>query len=64
MLVENHKIELDLSYNEIGDIGATELGIALEVNNELMKIDLSWNHIRPKGVAGFLSHSKVNQLNY
>lgn len=53
-------LALDLSHNEIGDIGALALGQGLAQNDNLNEFDISWNEIRVRGVIGFLNAVKVS----
>ena len=51
---------MDLSHNEIGDIGALALGQGLAQNDSLNEFDISWNEIRVRGMIGFLNDIKVS----
>ncbi|KAJ1550298.1 hypothetical protein HK096_007716, partial [Nowakowskiella sp. JEL0078] len=51
---------LDLSKNQIGDIGAIALGTGLIENDTLKEINIGWNQIRSKGFNGFLLQLKDN----
>lgn len=53
-------VTLDLSYNEIGDLGASELGAGIAVNSGLKELVLEYNHIRPRGISAFFNNLKDN----
>jgi hypothetical protein len=60
MLQKNSSVlQLDLSFNEIGEMGALGLGTGLMVNDTLKELYLSWNNLRGKGLIGFLGSMKV-----
>jgi hypothetical protein len=49
---------LDLSHNDIGDIGGIALGQNL-VGTDLRELSLGWNNLRTKGLQGLLNGCKV-----
>lgn len=51
--------DLNLSYNNIGDAGATYLAEALTYNDYLKILDLSWNMIRPQGAVNLFRAVQV-----
>ncbi|KAI8854220.1 hypothetical protein BC829DRAFT_413153 [Chytridium lagenaria] len=58
---------LDLSHNNIGDMGAIALGAGILANDSLKELNLvsltpnkAWNQIRARGISGFLNHIKDN----
>jgi Ran GTPase-activating protein (RanGAP) involved in mRNA processing and transport len=53
-------IVLDLSKNDIGDIGGIALGSSLQTNECLKELDLGWNKMRAKGINGMLQGCKDN----
>lgn len=53
---------MDLSHNEIGDIGGISLGQGVANNSNLSELDISWNELRVRGVIGFLNAVKVCRL--
>ncbi|KAJ3178300.1 hypothetical protein HDU87_003612 [Geranomyces variabilis] len=50
------------NYNLIGDLGAVALGAGVAGNDGLRDLNLAWNRIRHKGVAGFLAGLKDNAV--
>lgn len=52
---------LDLDFNKIGDIGATELAEGIKVNNSLQSLDLHFNKISPAGAKAIQEALLVNK---
>ncbi|KAJ3276390.1 Centrosomal protein of 78 kDa [Terramyces sp. JEL0728] len=53
---------LDISRNDIGDIGGIALGNGLLHNEGLRELNVSWNQMRIRGIAGFLNGAKDNTV--
>jgi Leucine-rich repeat (LRR) protein len=49
---------LDLSHNQIEDVGAIALGTNLAMNSSLKELSLAFNRIRSKGAIAMLSALK------
>ena len=54
--------EIALSYNGISDEGARHIANALSVNDYLRILDLSWNKLRPQGIAIILAAVQVTTV--
>ncbi|KAJ1332212.1 hypothetical protein BSLG_008874 [Batrachochytrium salamandrivorans] len=51
---------LDLSYNQIGNLGGLALGVALVANETLRDLNVSWNEMRSRGIGALLTGAKDN----
>ena len=51
---------MDLSYNKIGPVGATELAEALKVNTSIRSLNLMQNEIEEEGATAFAEAFRVN----
>ncbi|KAJ1332548.1 hypothetical protein BSLG_008850 [Batrachochytrium salamandrivorans] len=53
---------LDLSYNQIGNLGGLALGVALVANETLRDLNVSWNEMRSRGIGALLTGAKNNGI--
>ena len=61
LLKHTHLVsQLDLSWNNIGDLGASSLSEALEVNSSLTQLDLTANKIGASGASSLSDAMESN----